>query len=187
MGTRQYGGVRQYIPLKINAAGVMPIIFAQALMFILNFRADQSWLANQFIIISNAERLYQPLGYNLIYGFLIVIFTYFSIQPSSSILHRSLMTWRKTVVSFRYQTPERKPQSSLIMFYPELLSPDPSSGIGGYFAAAYPDVWCWPFICKVLWWNLIADHGGCNSRYLTANWKSPVNASLRRIDEIGPH
>jgi preprotein translocase subunit SecY len=34
VGNRQYGGVRQYIPLKVNAAGVMPIIFAQALMFI---------------------------------------------------------------------------------------------------------------------------------------------------------
>ena len=34
VGNKQYGGARQYIPLKINAAGVMPIIFAQALMFI---------------------------------------------------------------------------------------------------------------------------------------------------------
>ena len=34
VGNRQFGGVRQYIPLKVNAAGVMPIIFAQALMFI---------------------------------------------------------------------------------------------------------------------------------------------------------
>jgi preprotein translocase subunit SecY len=34
VGNRQYGGVRQYIPLKVNAAGVMPIIFAQAIMFI---------------------------------------------------------------------------------------------------------------------------------------------------------
>lgn len=34
IGNRQYGGVRQYIPLKVNAAGVMPIIFAQAIMFI---------------------------------------------------------------------------------------------------------------------------------------------------------
>ena len=34
VGNRQYGGARQYIPLKVNAAGVMPIIFAQALMFI---------------------------------------------------------------------------------------------------------------------------------------------------------
>src|SRR6202020_301208 len=34
VGNKQYGGVRQYIPLKVTAAGVMPIIFAQALMFI---------------------------------------------------------------------------------------------------------------------------------------------------------
>ena len=33
-GNKQYGGVRQYIPLKVNAANVMPIIFAQAIMFI---------------------------------------------------------------------------------------------------------------------------------------------------------
>ena len=34
VGNKQYGGARQYIPLKVNAAGVMPIIFAQAIMFI---------------------------------------------------------------------------------------------------------------------------------------------------------
>ena len=34
VGNRQFGGVRQFIPLKVNAAGVMPIIFAQALMFL---------------------------------------------------------------------------------------------------------------------------------------------------------
>ena len=34
VGNKQYGGVRQYIPLKVNAAGVMPIIFAQAIMFV---------------------------------------------------------------------------------------------------------------------------------------------------------
>ena len=36
VGNKQYGGVRQYIPLKMNAANVMPIIFAQALMFMPN-------------------------------------------------------------------------------------------------------------------------------------------------------
>lgn len=34
VGNKQYGGARQYIPLKVNTAGVMPIIFAQAIMFI---------------------------------------------------------------------------------------------------------------------------------------------------------
>ena len=46
VGNKQYGGVRQYIPLKINAAGVMPIIFAQALMFIpmMFSRLDSAWI-----------------------------------------------------------------------------------------------------------------------------------------------
>jgi preprotein translocase subunit SecY len=46
VGNKQYGGVRQYIPLKVNSAGVMPIIFAQALMFIpltlSSFRPDRN-------------------------------------------------------------------------------------------------------------------------------------------------
>ena len=43
IGNRQYGGVRQYIPLKINAAGVMPIIFAQALMLLLPADWRRRW------------------------------------------------------------------------------------------------------------------------------------------------
>ncbi len=46
VGNKQYGGVRQYIPLKINAAGVMPIIFAQAIMLLpisfVNYAASES-------------------------------------------------------------------------------------------------------------------------------------------------
>ena len=37
VGNRQFGGARQFLPLKVNAAGVMPIIFAQAIMFFLPF------------------------------------------------------------------------------------------------------------------------------------------------------
>ena len=73
IGNRQYGGVRQYIPLKINAAGVMPIIFAQALMLfpLLFSRFDATrGLAATF---SN----YTGVWYNLVFGILVVIFTYF--------------------------------------------------------------------------------------------------------------
>ena len=41
VGNKQYGGVRQFIPLKVNAAGVMPIIFAQAIMFVLHWVGQQ--------------------------------------------------------------------------------------------------------------------------------------------------
>ena len=74
IGNRQYGGVRQYIPLKINAAGVMPIIFAQALMLfpLLFSRFD----ATRGIAASLSN--YTGFWYNLIFGLLVVIFTYFS-------------------------------------------------------------------------------------------------------------
>jgi len=75
VGNRQYGGVRQYIPLKINAAGVMPIIFSQALMFLPATVA-------QFFPASDASFLatfsdYTSFWYNFIYAFLVIVFTYF--------------------------------------------------------------------------------------------------------------
>ena len=73
VGNRQYGGVRQYIPLKINAAGVMPIIFAQALMLFpilfSRFDATRGFAA----AMSN----YTGIWYNLVFGLLVVVFTYF--------------------------------------------------------------------------------------------------------------
>lgn len=73
VGNKQYGGVRQYIPMKINAAGVMPIIFAQALMLFplvfSKFDATRGLAAT----LSN----YTGLWYNIIFGSLVVIFTYF--------------------------------------------------------------------------------------------------------------
>ena len=75
VGNKQYGGVRQYIPLKLFAANVMPIIFAQALMFIpLAFVRYQneggSWLMRS--LMDNRSFLY-----NCIYVILIIAFTYF--------------------------------------------------------------------------------------------------------------
>jgi len=73
IGNRQFGGVRQYIPLKINAAGVMPIIFAQALMlFPLLF---SRWDATRGLAATLSN--YTGIWYNLIFGFLVIIFTYF--------------------------------------------------------------------------------------------------------------
>ena len=73
VGNRQYGGVRQYIPLKINAAGVMPIIFAQALMlFPLIF---SRWDAPRGLAAAPGN--YTGFWYNFIFAILIIIFTYF--------------------------------------------------------------------------------------------------------------
>ena len=76
VGNKQYGGARQYIPLKVNAANVMPIIFAQALMFIpitlagYNQGENPSWIAQHF-----GDN--DGLLYNVVYFIMIVAFTYF--------------------------------------------------------------------------------------------------------------
>ena len=73
IGNKQYGGVRQYIPLKINAAGVMPIIFAQALMlFPVLF---SRWDATRGLAATLGN--YTGFWYNLIFAFLVIVFTYF--------------------------------------------------------------------------------------------------------------
>lgn len=75
VGNKQYGGARQYIPLKVNAAGVMPIIFAQALMFIpLTIAGFNAESGNGFFA---AFTDMDGFWYNFVYFFLIVAFTYF--------------------------------------------------------------------------------------------------------------
>ncbi|MBN1251243.1 MAG: preprotein translocase subunit SecY [Bacteroidales bacterium] len=75
VGNKQYGGVRQYIPLKINAAGVMPIIFAQALMFIPLMLS--SFNTETTTGIASAFSDMTGFWYNLTFGLLVVLFTYF--------------------------------------------------------------------------------------------------------------
>ena len=75
VGNKQYGGARQYIPLKLFAANVMPIIFAQALMFIplaiVQYQSDNaSWVVRS--LMDNRSLLY-----NCVYVVLIIAFTYF--------------------------------------------------------------------------------------------------------------
>lgn len=76
IGNKQYGGTTQYIPLRVNTAGVMPIIFAQSLMFIpntvLSFFPESptvTYLAQLFS--------YNSFFYAAIYGLMVVFFTYF--------------------------------------------------------------------------------------------------------------
>jgi len=74
VGNKQYGGVRQYIPLKVNAAGVMPIIFAQAIMMLPIIIAGYSNSGSAFVVaFSNMYGFW----YNLVTAILIIAFTYF--------------------------------------------------------------------------------------------------------------
>lgn len=77
VGNKVYGGQRQFIPLKVNAAGVMPIIFAQSLMFV------PSLIAGLWEGSETAAYIKTNLGnqwtwqYNALFAFMIIIFTYF--------------------------------------------------------------------------------------------------------------
>ena len=76
VGNRQYGGVRQYIPLKVNAAGVMPIIFAQAIMFVpvsLAGLFSSETLSNMMTSFSD----YTGFWYNFTMFLMVIVFTYF--------------------------------------------------------------------------------------------------------------
>ncbi|MCI0707213.1 MAG: preprotein translocase subunit SecY [Ignavibacteriae bacterium] len=77
VGRKVYGGVTQYIPLRVNTAGVMPIIFAQALMFVpqivFSFFPESDFIAE----LSTEYFGYDSWTYAIIYGAMIVFFTYF--------------------------------------------------------------------------------------------------------------
>ncbi|TAF43569.1 MAG: preprotein translocase subunit SecY [Sphingobacteriales bacterium] len=75
VGSKQYGGVRQYIPLKLNAAGVMPIIFAQAIMFIPSTIGQFFPSAQSPLLASFSD--YTSIAYNLTFAILIILFTFF--------------------------------------------------------------------------------------------------------------
>jgi len=75
---KEIGGSRNFIPLKVNSAGVMPIIFAQALMFIpqmvAGFAAGDDSQPNSFM---RSLSDHTSLWYNVIYAVLVIAFTYF--------------------------------------------------------------------------------------------------------------
>ena len=77
VGNKQYGGARQYIPLKVNAANVMPIIFAQAIMFIPITFIGLSGNANEMSGFMRAFTDHTSFWYNLVFAVLIIVFTYF--------------------------------------------------------------------------------------------------------------
>lgn len=94
IGNRQYGGVHQFIPLKVNAAGVMPIIFAQAIMFIPASVAGLFTADGEVSNFALAMMDVNGFWYNLVFFLLIIAFTYFytavTINPTQMAEHLKL-------------------------------------------------------------------------------------------------
>ncbi|GAB3896160.1 preprotein translocase subunit SecY [Larkinella knui] len=87
VGNKVVGGQRQYLPLKLNAAGVMPIIFAQALMFVPSLVA--SLFAEKSDFAGSVQTVfadYTSWQYNVLFAVLIIVFTFFytaiSVNPN---------------------------------------------------------------------------------------------------------
>ena len=73
VGNRQFGGARQFLPLKVNSAGVMPIIFAQAIIFIPTIFAGYNTQASGFL---RAITDHSNIWYMLIYSVVVIGFTF---------------------------------------------------------------------------------------------------------------
>jgi preprotein translocase subunit SecY len=76
-GNKVYGGKRQFIPLKLTSAGVMPIIFAQSLMFLPGLAASAFPTNDTALWFSTNFGNYTSIGYNILFALLIILFTYF--------------------------------------------------------------------------------------------------------------
>jgi preprotein translocase subunit SecY len=76
VGRKVYGGVTQYIPLRVNTAGVMPIIFAQSIMFVPE-TITMFFPENEFMMTLAVYFRFDSFFYAAVYGVMIIFFTYF--------------------------------------------------------------------------------------------------------------
>jgi|TARA_B110000037_G_scaffold212243_1_gene264782 preprotein translocase subunit SecY len=74
---RDVAGARQYIPLKLNSAGVMPIIFAQAIMFVPSALVGAEFTSDGVKSVAGLFADFSGVGYNILFAFLIIVFSYF--------------------------------------------------------------------------------------------------------------
>ncbi len=77
IGAKQVGGARQFLPLKVNAAGVMPIIFAQSIMFIPMAFASLATPGGTMASIIQELSDFTSVPYNIVYALMVILFTYF--------------------------------------------------------------------------------------------------------------
>ena len=188
VGNRAVGlGQRQYLPLKVNAAGVMPIIFAQALMFaptaLFGAFADNSDFA------ANAATSFADFTswqYNLLYAVLIIVFTFF--YTAISVNPQQIADDMKRGGGF---VPGVKPGQQTSEYISTIL--DRITFPGSIMLAVVAIL---PAFASMLgmtssfalffWRYFFTDYGRCGTGYASTSGKLSADASLRRIDEVRP-
>ena len=162
VGNKQYGGVRQYIPLKVNAAGVMPIIFAQALMFIplmfthFNTEATSS-IATAFADYTGFWYAARDCLHVFLYGDYI--------QPAAD-GGRDEEAWRLHPRREAWQEDRRVPRRHHVAHHSSRLhlpcAHRHPAGVRDTLPRQQP-------VCPVLRRHLVADYGGRHPRHLAAD------------------
>ena len=167
IGNKQYGGVRQFIPLKVNAAGVMPIIFAQAIMFVpitlVGFSENES-LQGLAAILTD----FQGLWYNVLFFLMIVAFTYF--YTAMTVNPNQMADDMKKNGGF---IPGIKPGRATSDYLDNVMSriTFPGSLFLGLVAIlpAFAMQGCKRPVCSVLRWNFSFNFSRSYFRHFTAN------------------
>ncbi len=167
VGRKVYGGVTQYIPLRVNTAGVMPIIFAQSIMFIpstiLTFFPD-----SEFVQSLSGYLQYTSVTYSIMYAIMIVFFTYFY----------TAIAFNPKDVSENMQKqggfiPGIRPGKHTADFIDNILTKITSARIDFPGDHCDPAGICvavrgHPELCTVLRRDKSADHGGRRARHVAA-------------------
>jgi preprotein translocase subunit SecY len=187
VGNKQYGGVRQYIPLKVNASGVMPIIFAQAIMFIPTTIAQFFPESNAMQGVAGTFSDYFSFWYNLVFATLIILFTYF--YTAISVNPNQMAEDMKKNGGF---IPGVKPGRSTADFIDNVMSKITLPG--SLFLAIVAIMPTFANMAgnqqqfRTILRRYIAPHPRwCGARYAAANRKPPSDETLRRPDEIGTY
>ena len=174
---------RQYIPLKVNSAGVMPIIFAQAIMFLpatLGSFAGDSTQAFLGSVFSN----YTGLWYNVIFFFMIIVFTYF--YTAITVNPNEIADQLKRNGGF---IPGVKPGKRTANYIDNILSKITLPGsIFLAFVSIFPAIAMRMNVtsgfAQYFWGNNSPDYDWGYSGYVTANRELPAYAPLRWPNEV---
>jgi preprotein translocase subunit SecY len=169
IGNKLYGGKRDFIPLKLNSSGVMPIIFAQALMFIPALIAGIWRDSDVGAYIGSTFSDFTSWQYNLLFGSLILIFTFF--YTAITINSNDIADNLKRNGGF---VPGIKPGKQTAEFIDTVLSRITLPGALFLVDHRHPSCLCsegrcWPELRSVLRGYFFADYGRGYPRYASAN------------------
>ena len=169
---KNISGSRQFLPLKLNASGVMPIIFAQALMFVPGLIGGSSVLKDSSFgqwMVSNFSDIF-GLWYNIVFGLLIIIFTYF--YTAITVPTNKMADDLKRSGGF---IPGIRPGSETSDFLDKVMSNITLPGsIFFSINCCFPCSCCSIYGCStrlgsIFWWNISFDYGRCSNRYYATN------------------